>query len=82
MRIRVTIAIVCLIQMPTSRRRRSLTRAHPAETKFMAVVMALAGSLKVKGRVVPRTIEAPELSVTMSIVTIVEITKQRNIKKN
>ena len=32
-----------------------------------------------EGRVVPRTIEAPELSVTMSIVTIVEITKQRNI---
>ena len=60
------IAIVCLNQMPTSRRRRSLTRANPAETKFMAVVMALAGSLKVKGSVVPRTIEAPILEITFS----------------
>ena len=82
MRIRVTIATVGLNQMPPSRRRRNLTRANLAEAKFMAVVMALAGSLKVKGGVVPRTMEAPVLSVTMSIVIIVEITKQGNIKNN
>ena len=46
-RIRVTIAIVGLNQMPPRRRQRSLTRANPAEAKFMA----LAGSLKVKGAV-------------------------------
>ena len=67
--------------MPPSRRRRSLTHANPAEGKFMAVVMALAGSLKVKGGVVPRTMEAPVLSVTMSIVIIVEITKTRKYLK-
>ena len=81
MRIRVTIATVGVNQMPPSRRRRSLMRANPAEAKFMAVVMALAGSLKVKGGVMPGTMEAPVLSVTMSIVIIVEITKQGNIKK-
>ena len=47
----------------------------------MAVVMALAGSLKVKGGVVPRTKEAPVLSVTMSIVIKVEITKTRKYLK-
>ena len=67
--------------MPPSRRRPSFMRANPAEAKLMAVVMALAGSLKVNGGVVLRTMEAPVLSVTMSIVIIVEITKQGNIKK-
>ena len=55
-RIRVTIATVGLNQVPPSRRRHSLTvtRANLAEAKFMAVVMALEGSLKVKWGVVPR----------------------------
>ena len=53
-RIRVTIATVGLNQMPPSRQRHSLTRANLAEAKFMGVVMALAGSLKVKWGVVPR----------------------------
>ena len=54
--------------MPPSRRRPSFMRANPAEAKLMAVVMALAGSLKINGGVVPGTMEAPVLSVTMSIV--------------